>query len=71
QDPVGVPYIADLGDIITLNHVDDKILINGEERTDLKAFGGQYFKLAKGRNELIVYPMDSFQTSVRFRERYR
>ncbi|USK43719.1 distal tail protein Dit [Cytobacillus oceanisediminis] len=65
------PYIAYPGDVITFNHVDSEILINGEDRTDLKDFGANYFSLDKGVNQLIVLPAQSFNTSVRFRERYR
>ena len=66
-----IPYVAHLGDVITFDHKKDEILINGEERTDLKAFGGQYFKLKNGENQLIVQPSNSFETSVRYRDRYR
>lgn len=65
------PYIARPGDIITFDHKDDEILINGEDRKDLKDFGGSFFKLAKGSNQLIVEPSDSFNTRVSYRNRYR
>lgn len=68
---VGIPYIADAGDIITFDHQENVILINGEPRKDLKDFGGNYFKLAKGENTLVVMPENSFNTKLRFRERYR
>ncbi|WP_416149433.1 distal tail protein Dit [Salipaludibacillus sp. HK11] len=65
------PYIAYPGDVITFDHKDDEILINGEDRKDLKDFGGDYFKLKKGENQLIVQPSDSFSTSVKYRDRFR
>lgn len=65
------PYIARPGDIITFDHKDNEILINGEDRKDLKDFGGRFFKLAKGANQLIVQPSDSFSTSVKYREKFR
>lgn len=65
------PYIAYPNDVITFDHVNDEILINGEDRKDLKDFGSSYFKLAKGANQLIVHPADSFETSAKFRNRYR
>ncbi|WP_096435914.1 distal tail protein Dit [Alteribacter populi] len=65
------PYIANEGDIITFDHKTDELLINGEDRTDLKDFGGEYFKLRKGENHLVVHPSDSFNASVRYRERFR
>ena len=66
-----VPYIAHPGDVITFDHKDDELLINGEDRKDLKDFGGTYFKLKKGQNQLVVHPSNSFNTSIRYRERYR
>lgn len=65
------PYIANEGDIITFDHKDDEILINGEDRKDLKDFGASFFKLAKGSNQLVVQPSDSFNTSIKYRERFR
>ncbi|MBT2215830.1 phage tail family protein [Virgibacillus dakarensis] len=65
------PYIAYPGDIITFDHKDDEILINGEDRKDLKDFGGSFFKLQKGDNQLIAQPSDSFNTKSRYRPRYR
>lgn len=65
------PYIAFPGDIIKFDHKDDDILINGESRKDLKDFGGRFYKLAKGANQLIVQPSDSFSTSVKYREKFR
>ncbi|WP_200416279.1 distal tail protein Dit [Virgibacillus salexigens] len=61
------PYIADVGDIITLDHVNKEILINGEARNDLKAFGGLFFTLKKGENHLITHPANSFRTTGRYR----
>lgn len=65
------PYIAGPGDVIIFDHTTDEILINGEDRTDLKDFGADYFKLAKGYNQLVVHPAASFNTNVRYRNKYR
>lgn len=64
------PYILYPGDIVTLDHKDDDILVNGEPRSDLKNFGGSFFKLAKGENMLIVTPEDTFDTQVTLRDKY-
>jgi predicted phage tail component-like protein len=66
-----IPYIVYAGDVITLDHRTSEILINGEPRTDLKDFGGQYFKLTPGGNQVIVQPSDSFNTNMKYLERYR
>ncbi len=64
------PYIARAGDMITLDHVNDDILLNGENRVDLKDFGGQFFKLARGDNELIIRPENAFEVTMTMRERW-
>ncbi|MDL4842841.1 distal tail protein Dit [Aquibacillus rhizosphaerae] len=71
QEPDGIPYIAKEGDIITLDHKAKDILINGELRMDLINFGADFFKLAKGKNQLIVQPINSFITRVKYRERFK
>src|SRR5699024_2717522 len=42
------PYIAKPGDIITFDHTTEDILLNGEDATEHKDFGADYFKLQKG-----------------------
>jgi hypothetical protein len=66
-----IPYIVYEGDVITLDHRTSEILVNGEPRTDLKDFGGQYFKLTSGENQVVVQPSDSFNTRLKYLERYR
>jgi predicted phage tail component-like protein len=71
QEQNGVPYIADVGDKIIFDHANNDILINGEPRLDLKDFGASYFKLAKGDNQLVVLPSESFNIKVKYREKYK
>lgn len=61
------PYIAYPGDIITFDHENADILINGESRMDLKQFGASYFKLIKGENQLVVLPSNSFNVKCSYR----
>lgn len=63
------PYIVDEGDIIELDHENKLIRINGEVRKDLKQFGADYFNLKPGENQLLVFPEDTFNTNMSFRER--
>jgi predicted phage tail component-like protein len=70
DQPNKVPYIADVGDIITFDHVTKDILINGESRKDLKDFGARFFELQKGENQFVVLPSNSFAVRVRYRERF-
>jgi predicted phage tail component-like protein len=65
------PYIAYPGDIITFDHGTKELLINGEDRSDLKDFGGEYFDLRTGENQLIVHPSDALATQARYRERFK
>lgn len=66
-----VPYIAQEGDIITFDHKEKAIFINGEPRKDLKDFGASYFSLKPGKNQLIVYPEESFEVRCKYRERFK
>ncbi|MCJ7839985.1 phage tail family protein [Lederbergia sp. NSJ-179] len=64
------PYILDAGDVVTFDHKSKDILLNGESRKDLKNFGGSFFKLKEGENMLMVTPENSFDTKVKFQERF-
>lgn len=71
-EPVGgVPYIADVGDVIQFNHEEKMIYINGEPQMDLKDFGASFFQLAKGENPLLVHPSNAIHTTARYKERHR
>ncbi|SFA50914.1 Phage tail protein [Parageobacillus thermantarcticus] len=66
-----IPYIAREGDVITFDHKEKNILINGESHLDLKDFGARFFKLKPGENILTVYPEQSFNVTCRYRERFK
>lgn len=68
---IGIPYIAHEGDVITFDHEQSLVLINGEPRKDLKNFGADYFKLQPGVNNLVVAPEETFNTTLRYREAYK
>ncbi|WP_461183771.1 phage distal tail protein, partial [Virgibacillus kimchii] len=65
------PYIAYPGDIITFDHITEEILLNGEDATPHKDFGGDYFQLQKGENQIAVLPDLSFNSELKYRPRYR
>ncbi|WP_121605387.1 phage tail domain-containing protein [Virgibacillus sp. Bac332] len=65
------PYIAYPGDTITFDHHNKELLINGEDVKELKDFGGSFFDLDKGPNQLVVHPSESFNTRIKYRNRYR
>ena len=64
------PYIAYPGDLITFDHKNADILINGESRADLKQLGASFFRLKKDENLLVVSPDDSFDVKCRYRPTY-
>ncbi|WP_213396744.1 distal tail protein Dit [Virgibacillus pantothenticus] len=65
------PYIANPGDKITLDNFNKEILLNGEDSKNLKDFGGSFFNLHKGDNQLVVHPSNSFKATAKWRNRYR
>lgn len=65
------PYVIYPDDIITFDHVNRDILLNGEARNDLKNFGGTFFEMEKGLNTITISPGDTFDTRISFRERWR
>jgi predicted phage tail component-like protein len=66
-----IPYIAKAGDTIEIDFKNSLILINGEERKDLKDFGASFFSFKKGRNNLFVLPEDRVETQVTWREAFK
>lgn len=64
-----IPYIVKAGDIVTFDHKNQVILINGEPRMDLKAFSGEFFKLNRGVNTISTSP--PLPTKATWRERYK
>src|SRR5690625_1192047 len=63
------PYIIYPGDVVTFDHVNADVLLNGELSKD--TFFGDFFELNKGVNTLTVSPSNTFDAQVKFRERWR
>ncbi|MCU9614073.1 phage tail family protein [Caldibacillus lycopersici] len=70
NNDAGIPYIVDEGDEVVLDFERELIEINGEPRTDLKDFGGNYFGLKKGNNTIVINP-SGLTGTVKWRERFR
>lgn len=66
-----VPYIAQPGDIIVFDMINENLLINGESRVELKDFGGEYFNMKPNLNEFRITPAETFKAKLRYRERYK
>src|SRR5690625_4730415 len=63
------PYNIYPGDVVTFDHVNADVLLNGELSKD--TFFGDFFELNKGVNTLTVSPSNTFDAQVKFRERWR
>lgn len=62
--------VADAGDEIIIDHATGEILLNGEQRLDLKDFGSSFFALKPGSNIVSHSPADLVDLRIEFRERY-
>jgi predicted phage tail component-like protein len=65
-----VPYIADVGDVIEIDHLQNTIKKNGEIVFGLKDFRSNFFPLKPGRNVMSILPSDAGDVTISFRERY-
>lgn len=64
-----VAYIAFPEDEIIFDHKTGDCYVNGESVPF--DFGADFFTLKKGYNSLAVIPENTFETSIKYRERYR
>jgi predicted phage tail component-like protein len=71
EQPTGIPTVLKAGDTLTIDHVTEDILINGEPRKDLKDFGASYFSLDPGTNSIVQYPIGALDTTVYWRNKYK
>ena len=69
EEEVGIIAVA--GDEVVIDMQKKKIYINGEQRPDLKAFGGNYFKLDSGETAVALDPAESLDASIEWREAFR
>lgn len=65
------PYVAYPGDIITFDHTTDELLLNGEDITEEKNFGGEYFKLPPGESTLATLPDGALDTVLKYRPKFK
>lgn len=70
KEPEGVPIIANAGDKIEIDSTDKTVYLNGEPRNDLIDFGSDFWNLVLGENRIVTHP-DGFDTSIRYRNRYK
>lgn len=58
------------GDEILIDMRNHNVLVNEEPFLSEKTFGSNYFKVEKGHTELIISPLNTFDTTVRWQDRY-
>jgi predicted phage tail component-like protein len=63
-----IPYIVKKDDIVTFDHVNKVIRVNGLLRNDLKAFGGEWFPLPPGTSQIQAIP--NVPITCTYRERF-
>lgn len=59
------------GDIIVLDTKDNFITVNGEPYMVKKSFSSTFFMLYKGLGALLISPEDTFDTKIRWKDRFK
>lgn len=70
KPPNARELIIKKGDLININMVDRKVTINEEPVLNLKEFGSNYFNINKGINECMIYPENTYDTTVYWQDRF-
>ncbi|MFO3694428.1 phage tail protein, partial [Staphylococcus felis] len=58
------------GDLIQIDTHRKSVTINDEDALNLKEFASNYFNVDPGVSELVVYPPETFDTVVKWKDRY-
>lgn len=64
------PIIIRKGDLVYIDTKEHIVTINDDNALHLKDFGSNYFNVDKGVSELIISPEATFDTTVKWTERY-
>jgi phage-related protein len=64
------PLILQPGDVVNVDSKSNVVTINDEPRTDLKDFASNYFSLEPGLSTLLVEPQETFDTTIRWFDKY-
>lgn len=70
KPPNARDLIIKKGDLININMADKTVTINEDPALDLKTFGSNFFNINKGINECIIYPENTYDTTVYWQDRY-
>lgn len=67
-----IPVMAVEGDELSIDFRTKEILLNGETRSDLKAFGAKFFSIEPGTHDLMIDPIAKLENAeIEVREGYR
>lgn len=64
------PIIIRKGDLVRIDTKEHIVTINDDNALHLKDFGSNYFNVPRGISELIISPEGTFDTTVKWTERY-
>lgn len=70
KPPKARDLIIKKGDLININMEEKTVTINEEPTLDLKTFGSDFFNINKGMNECIIYPENTYDTTVYWQDRF-
>lgn len=70
KPPKARDLIIKKGDLININTAEKTVTINEEPALDLKTFGSDFFNINKGMNECIIYPENTYDTTVYWQDRF-
>lgn len=70
KPPKARDLIIKKGDLININMEEKTVTINEEPALDLKTFGSDFFNINKGVNECMIYPENTYDTTVYWQDRY-
>lgn len=70
KPPKARDLIIKKGDLININMEEKTVTINEEPALDLKTFGSDFFNINKGMNECMIYPENTYDTTVYWQERF-
>ncbi|MDU0465844.1 phage distal tail protein, partial [Staphylococcus chromogenes] len=58
------------GDLIQIDTHAQSVTINGDDALKLKDFGSNYFNVETGHTELVISPPETFDTTVKWQDRW-
>lgn len=65
-----IPIVIRKGDLVYIDTKEHIVTINDDNVLHLKDFGSNYFNVEKGVSELIISPEATFDTTVKWQERF-